>query len=368
MNNDTKKCKVLMVVNGMAMGGIENFLMNIVRNIDYSKFYVEFLYCDTKDGYFDGELAELGIKYTKVTSRSTNLKKHLKELKAFFKANTFDAVHINYSNALCITVARAAKKAGIRNIIVHSHNSKSNSKVEKIHNIIKHFLPVYANKFCACSQVAAEWMFSKKICNSGRVQIIKNAIDVEKFQFKHTYRDEIKKEFGIENKIVIGHIGRFIEQKNHKFLVDIFEKYHLKNNDSVLLLLGDGGLLTDTREYVKSKNLEGSVIFAGVRNDVPKFLSAMDCFVMPSIFEGLPVTLVEAQASGLKILSSDNITKEVDLTDLIDYFPLSNSPEEWAEQILLSSEDREKYCDLIAQSGFGMQEELHIIGDIYTNK
>lgn len=366
MNNNPNKCKVLMVVNGMTMGGIENFLMNIVRNIDRSKFYIEFLYCDTKDGYFDKELTEREIKYTKITSRSAGFKKHLKELKEFFKINEFDAVHINYSNALCITVARAAKKAGVKNIIVHSHNSKSSAKVQKIHNLVKNFLPLYANKFCACSQVAAEWMFSKRICRSGKVQIVKNAIDVEKFCFKPAYRDEIKMEFNIEDKVVIGHIGRFIEQKNHKFLIDIFERYHSKNEESVMLLLGDGGLMAETVEYVKSRGLESSVIFAGVRDDIPRLLSAMDAFVMPSLFEGLPVTLVEAQASGLKVLASDSITKEVDLTDLIEYFSLSETAQDWADKISMASDNREKYSQMIAQSGFGIQEELRIIENIYT--
>ena len=358
------KKKVLIVVNNMNMGGLENFLMNVVRNINLEKFEISFLYCEVIDTYFDNEIKSLGFKITKISSRSSGFFKHLRELKRFFENNKFDVVHINYGTSLCFTAARAAKKAGIKNVIVHSHNSKA--KKVLLHKICKPLISIYANRYLACSKEAADWMFTKRINNSNRVVIIKNAIDTLKYKFDCISRSEIRKEYGIDNnKTVIGHIGRFNAQKNHDFLIQIFYEYKKNNNNSVLLLLGDGELKENIKTKVRNLNIENHVIFGGIRSDIPKVLSAMDCFVMPSNFEGLPVTLVEAQASGLKCLVSDCITNEVNVTDIIEYYSLNNTAKKWAEKISLSENARENYNEIVKSSGFDINSELKIIEKIY---
>lgn len=359
-----KKCKVLFAVNAMNMGGLENFVMNIVRNIDLSRFYIEFLYCDNKVTYFDEEIEKLGLRITRITSRSESLKNHLKDLKEFFKHKQFDTVHINYNSSLCFTVARAAKKAGVRNIIVHSHNSYA--KKAFFHKLCKPFVKKYANKYFACSQLAADWMFTKKINKSGEVTIINNAIDSERYCFSDKERYRIKQELGLQNKFIIGHVGRFNYQKNHKFLIDIFNEYLKINPDSVLLLLGNGELYNEIQTYVNDLSLTEKVVFAGIRDDIAEILSAIDCFLMPSLFEGLPVTLVEAQASGVRCLVSDTITKEVELTDAIEYFSIRKSAEEWAKQIKKNPKNRIEYNKKIKFSSFDIKIEVKELENFYS--
>ena len=358
------KKKVLIVVNNMNMGGIENFLMNVVRNINLEKIEISFLYCEIIDTYFDDEIKELGFRITKICSRSSGIFKHLRELKMFFKNNKFDVVHINYGTSLCFTAARAAKKSGVKNVIVHSHNSSSKKAV--LHKLCKPLISIYANKYLACSKEAANWMFTKKINNSNKVIIVKNAIDTIKYKFDEVSREKIRREFNIDNsKMIIGHIGRFNAQKNHDFLIQIFNEYVKINNNSMLLLLGNGELKVDIENKVKKLKIQDKVIFGGIRGDIPEVLSAMDCFIMPSFFEGLPLTLVEAQANGLKCLVSDCITQEINITDAVEYYSLNNTAREWAEKVNCSEKFRGEYNEKVKSSGFDINEELKIIEEIY---
>lgn len=359
------KTKVLMVVNNMNMGGIENFVMNVVRNIDRNKFEIDFLYCEIIDTYFDEEIRSLGFSITKICSRTSNIFKHLSDLKKFFKENKYDAVHINYSNSLCFTVARAAKRAGVKNIIVHSHSS--NASRAKLHNFFKPLVSKYANIYLSCSELASEWMFTKEVIIQGKAQVINNAIQTEKYLFSENKREKIRMELNIsENDFVVGHVGRLSPEKNHEFLIDVFNKFHETNPQSKLLLIGDGHIRNALEEKIASLGIKDSVIFAGIRNDINEALSAMDCFVMPSIYEGLPVTLVEAQSAGLRCLVSDTITKLVSVTDIVDYFSLEKSAKEWATMIKTSPVNRVAYNELVKKTDFDINNEVQKLEKIYN--
>ena len=359
----SEKIRILYVVNHMVVGGIENFLMNIIRNIDLGKYDIEFLYCDGKDTYYDEEIRSYGIKITGITSRSRNLFKHLSELKHFFSRNKFDVVHINYSNATCFTAARAAKKAGVKKIIVHSHNSNASNPV--VHKLCKPLLCHYANMFFACSQLAADWMFTRNVAKS-KVHIIRNAVNTKEFLFSEDKRTTVRNEFDIGDRFVIGHIGRMSNTKNHKFLLNVFNEYHKKDPNSILMLVGDGELRDEIKRQAEKLEISDSVIFTGIRDDVPELLCAMDCFVMPSYFEGLPVTLVEAQATGLRAFISDTITREVDLTDLISYVSLELNDKQWAMMLESTANDRTQYNNVVASSGFDISNELTKIERLYN--
>lgn len=359
----SEKIRILYVVNHMVVGGIENFLMNIIRNIDLGKYDIEFLYCDGKDTYYDEEIRSYGIKITGITSRSRNLFKHLSELKHFFSRNKFDVVHINYSNATCFTAARAAKKAGVKKIIVHSHSSNASNPV--VHKLCKPLLCHYANMFFACSQLAADWMFTRNVAKS-KVHIIRNAVNTKEFLFSEDKRTTVRNEFDIGDRFVIGHIGRMTDTKNHKFLLNVFNEYHKNDPNSMLLLVGDGELRDEIKRQAQKLEISDSVIFTGIRDDVPELLCAMDCFVMPSYYEGLPVTLVEAQAAGVRTFVSDTITHEVDLTDLISYVSLELQDKEWAMRLNGNVHERAHYNSIIADSGFDMRNELTIIERLYS--
>ena len=255
---------------------------------------------------------------------------------------------------------KIAKECGIKVRLAHSHQAfmAETIKAKLIRLLVTPITKMYATDLFACGNDAAQWMWGKKDYKSGHVHIMTNAIDIKNFEFSESTRQEMRKVLGIENKFVIGNVARFSYQKNHKFLIDIFQELKSKNKDAVLLLVGGGELEKEIKSKVELFDLEDSVFFLGIRNDVPRLMSAMDAFVLPSYFEGLPVTLVEAQAAALPSYVSNAITKEVGITDYIKYISISSSPSEWAEKILEANEfERKDNYDLISKGGYNIEKE-----------
>lgn len=293
-------------------GGVESVIMNYYRHLDHSKIRFDFI-CDedsTRIPY--DEIKKLGGRVFLVP-KYQNLPKYLKALGKLFKENQYRIVHSNI-NTLSVFPLCAAKKAGVPIRISHSH-STSNPKEWKrnlIKNILRPFSKRYATDYFACSELAGRYLFGNKAFDRGEVKIIHNAIDVDKFKFDEAARKKLRQEFGIKDStVVIGHVGRFVQQKNHTFLVDVFKEYHKKNPDSKLLLVGSGPLEDEIKKKVERLDLEDSVLFLGQRDDINKLYSVMDVFCLPSLYEGLPVVGIEAQATGLPTIFSNRISKEV---------------------------------------------------------
>ena len=293
-------------------GGVESVIMNYYRHLDHSKVQFDFI-CDedsTRIPY--DEIKKLGGRVFLVP-KYQNLLKYLKALEKLFKENQYRIVHSNI-NTLSVFPLYAAKKAGVPIRISHSH-STSNPKEWKrnlIKNILRPFSKRYATDYFACSELAGCYLFGNKAFDQGKVKIIHNAIDIEKFKFDEVARKKLRKGFGIKDStIVIGHVGRFVQQKNHTFLVDVFNEYYKKNPDSKLLLVGSGPLEDEIKKKVERLGLKDSVLFLGQRDDINKLYSVMDVFCLPSLYEGLPVVGVEAQAAGLPTIFSNRISKEV---------------------------------------------------------
>ena len=293
-------------------GGVESVIMNYYRHLDHSKVQFDFI-CDedsTRIPY--DEIKKLGGRVFLVP-KYQNLPKYLKALEKLFKENKYRIVHANI-NTLSVFPLYAAKKAGVPIRISHSH-STSNPKEWKrnlIKNILRPFSKRYATDYFACSELAGRYLFGNKAFDRGEVKIIHNAIDVDKFKFDEAARKKLRQEFGIKDStVVIGHVGRFVQQKNHTFLVDVFKEYHKKNPDSKLLLVGSGPLEDEIKKKVERLDLEDSVLFLGQRDDINKLYSVMDVFCLPSLYEGLPVVGIEAQATGLPTIFSNRISKEV---------------------------------------------------------
>lgn len=292
-------------------GGVESVIMNYYRHLDHSKVQFDFI-CDedsTRIPY--DEIKKLGGRVFLVP-KYQNLPKYLKVLEKLFKENQYRIVHSNI-NTLSVFPLYAAKKAGVPIRISHSH-STSNPKEWKrnfIKNILRPFSKRYATDYFACSEVAGRYLFGNKTFNRGEVKIIHNAIDIDKFKFDEVARKKLRKELGIKDStIVIGHVGRFVQQKNHTFLVDVFKEYHKKNPDSKLLLVGSGPLEDEIKKKVERLGLKDSVLFLGQRDDINKLYSVMDIFCLPSLYEGLPVVGVESQAAGLPIIFSNWVSHE----------------------------------------------------------
>ena len=301
-------------------GGVESVIMNYYRHLDHKKIQFDFI-CDedsTRIPY--DEIKKLGGRVFLVP-KYQKLPQYLKALKDLFRKNQYHIVHSNV-NTLSVFPLYAAKKAGVPVRISHSH-STSNPKEWKrniIKNILRPFSKRYATDYFACSELAGRYLFGNKTFDHGEVKIIHNAIDLDKFKFDPEARKKLRKELDIKEKtVVIGHVGRFVKQKNHDFLIDVFKEYHTKNPDSKLLLIGTGPLEEKIKAKVKKLNLSDSVLFLGQREDTNKLYSAMDVFCLPSLYEGLGMVLIEAQMNGLPCLASDKVPKEAKITENIDF-------------------------------------------------
>ena len=250
---------------------------------------------------------------------------------------------------------------GILIRIAHSHNTdfQTKNKFKKaVGNYFKKKLVFYATDYFACSKLAGEWLFGDKIVTSPKFKVIHNGVDLKKYAFNSKIRNEIRNLYKIsENEIVIGHVGRFTEQKNHVFLIDIFNEYHKINSNSRLLLVGTGILEENVKEKVEDLKIADKVIFAGFRSDVNNYMQAMDLFVLPSKFEGLGLVLIEAQASGLPCFTSkDVVPKEAQVSDLLTYIRLSSNAKKWANIINKSSFNRKDVAKEIKDSGYDINE------------
>ena len=350
--------RVLHVLGSMNIGGQETFIMNIYRSIDRSKVQFDFLLNYPSKCDYEDEIISMGGIVCRIPRRFPNYMKHLKYLDNFLKNNNYDIVHQHTNSNLAVSTIIKAKKYKISKIIYHSHSSKPDKGIiNTIFDILyKSRIKKYATHYFACSVSAADNLFGKYI-EKPNIKVIKNAIDTEKFIYNLNSREQKRKELKIENKFVIGHIGRFTEAKNHSFIINVFKEIYKKNHSAALLLVGDGELRGDVEKKVYELGLKDNVIFTGLRSDIPELLCAMDVFLFPSLWEGLPVTLVEAQANGLYCVVSDVITKEVKITDMIEYISFNKPILYWADKVLvnINGYERKNMGENIKKSGFDVQ-------------
>lgn len=356
-----------MVVHEMNRGGIENFIMNLYRVIDKEKIQFDFVEHTVKRCAFDDEIESYGgVIYHCPDYRIINHFEYSAWWKKFFSEHSeYKIVHSHLDSCANIHL-RIAKKYG-RVTIAHSHNTEEGFGIKAV---LKSMLKIGFNNCCdykfGCSIAANKWLYGDQF-NSAVV--IKNGINVSKFDFEISKKYSFLDEFSIKGKTVIGCVARFCNQKNHIFMIDIFAQYQKINPDSVLLLVGDGELKEKVIEKSKINGVLDKVIFAGIRSDVPELLNVFDVFLMPSFYEGLPVSIIEAQASGLRCLLSDTITKEVDVTGLVYYESLNNSPSVWAKRIdSLLPYERKIMAEQIKDAGYDICETAEWLEEFYSSK
>ena len=327
--NVSEPIRVLQIGMHNEIGGIETYLMNYYRNID--RDYIQFDFINPYDQLcFQEEITSLGGKIYNVVNFKKHPYKFYKELKEIIRENNYQIVHVNMMSAANILPIIVAKKCNVKHIIAHSHNANTPSGIFRkiLNKMNKQKLLKYATDFFACSHLAGEWMFG----TDTDFTIINNAIDLKKFEKNKTIRLEKRKELNIDDKFVIGHVGRFCYQKNHEFLINVYYELQKKTNNAILFLIGAGELKNEIKEKVKKLNLADKVFFLDTTNKVNEYLQIMDMFVLTSRFEGLPVVGIEAQAAQLKCLFSDKITQEVKLIDTTDFLPI-NDCKLWADYI-----------------------------------
>lgn len=364
-----EKIKVAQVIGKLNAAGVEAVINNYYRFVDRDRFQFDF-YIDADSNCKPPlELENMGARYI-VIPPYQELFKYLKTLEAHFREEKYDIVHVNM-NTLSVFALWAAKRAGVPVRINHNHSTASKTEVKRnvIKNILRPFAKFFATDYMACSKYAGEWLFGKKDVASGKVKILNNAIALEKFDYNEEIRRQVREELGLTNAVVIGHVGRFSHQKNHKKLIDIFKCVVAKENDAVLLLIGMGELQDDIRKMVKDNELEDKVLFLGVRKDVDRLYQAMDAFVLPSFYEGLPVVAIEAQASGTPCVLSDAMTKETKVVDNAIFMNLEESDEKWAEMIMESVKKSKMHnADELKNAGFDIRTEAVKLMEFYESR
>lgn len=357
--------RVLMVVHEMNRGGIENFIMNLYRTIDRNQIQFDFVAHTNERCAFDEEIESLGgTIYHCPDYRIVNHFEYSKWWKTFLKQhNEYKIIHSHLDSSANIHL-RIAKRFGLVTI-AHAHNTMEGHGIRAI---VKSILKIGFNNCCdykfGCSKAACDWLFG----NTPESVVVRNGIISGNYIFDNEKRKNILMDLSIDDKVVLGNVARFSHQKNHDFLVDIFNEYHKINNNSILLLIGDGELRSQIEDKVKSLNLEKDVVFTGVRSDIPDVLNAIDLFIMPSFHEGLPVSIVEAQASGLKCLLSDTITTETDISGLVEFISIEESAKTWAKKIeSMLPYDREDISNRIISAGYDIETTSKWLTSFYNN-
>lgn len=362
--------RILQVFGIMNMGGAEAFIMNIYRNIDRSKIQFDFIVHSRTKGHYDDEIRSLGGRIYYVPKFNIlNILKYTREWKKFFRENpNYKVVHSHIRSSASIFFP-IAKKNGLKTII-HSHSISSGSGAAGvIKDVMQYPIKYIADYFFACSKAAGEWLFGKKKLSEKNFFLIKNSIDVDSFKFNSIIRNDIRKQLKIEDKFIIGHVGRFEYPKNHVFLIDIFKEIHSREESAVLLLIGYGSLENQIKQKVKDLGLEEHVYFLGKRTDIYNLLNSFDVFLFPSHYEGFPVTLIEAQASGLKVIASDTIPKEIKITDLVEFVSLKEPVEVWGQKVLnnKNSHNRYSYYKNIINEGFDIRSNTKWVEEFYCS-
>lgn len=329
-----KKMKILLIGMTTNIGGIETLLYNIATNLDKTKFEIYFLDMTAKKIAFYNELVEKNIEVIKVTSRRENFLKHVIDLKQVFKNYKFDVIHFNIMDFSLFEPLYLANKYSKAQLILHSHNGGGSNRVSLKYKVLNTIGRTVVKKInyerIACGEQAGNWMFGNK-----PFTILNNAIDIEKFSFSQSYRNEIRNELDIDEKCyVIGQVAKLEEQKNPLFLLEIFNEYQKNNPNSKLLIVGEGNLLNEVKKRADDYKIGDKVLLVGKKMDAFKYYSAFDILVMPSIYEGLSITMVEAQVNGLKCITSDNVDKNSNLTGNVKFISLEKTANEWSEEIV----------------------------------
>jgi len=356
--------RVLHIATYMGRGGLETFLMNVYRNIDREKIQFDFLVHRDFRADYDDEIEALGGRIHRLPRLNPFDPGYRKALMDFFIQHPEYKIVHSHLDCMSSIPLSAAKKASVPVRIAHSHNSNQDKNLKyplKLFYMRK--IPKYATDLFACSKSAGDWMFPGQ-----KVSLVKNGIETERFAFNLEIRLQVRQELGLGTDFVLGHVGRFMPQKNHSFLIDVFAEIQKRLPDAKLMLVGEGPLEADIREKVRKLGMEDVVMFLGVRADVDRLLQAMDVFLLPSLYEGLGMVAVEAQCSGLPCTVSDRVPTACKMTDDVAFLPL-NRPEEWSDTILsIQGHGRESQKNRIQEAGYDIGTTANWLQEFYLEK
>lgn len=365
-----KPIRVLQVFTVLNIGGAETNLMNYYRKLNPKEVQIDFL-VHRNEGFFEKEILENGNRIFRLPPiHPASLTQYKKAVAMFFKehAHEFDVIHGQLSE-LGIYIYKAAKKHGVPVRIAHAHNSKMDWDVKSPFRFVwKHQMRKYINGYFSCGHESSKWLFGNKLAK--KAFIMPNSIDVEQFKYQTDVADEYRKELNINTPHSFLHIGRFATQKNHEFLVDVFEQIVATIPEAKLFLVGEGELKVSIEAKIKAKGLTNSIFLLGRRNDVSQLMQACNYFLFPSLFEGFSVAMIEAQASGMHCFISDGIPKEsILLEENVSIISLKQSAQEWARAIISkvhSGQVRDNGAfNKIKQAGYDVNDNVDLLYQQY---
>ena len=339
--NVHKKIKIAMIATHFDVTGIGSVIMNYCLALDHNKYDLTVIAGVPISDQYKKQCSKNGIHIIALPSRHNDSFNHYKQLYKALKKNHYDIFHDHGNSSMMAIELTLAKTAGIRIRIAHCHNTRCPNKT--VHKLLNPYFNRVYTKAIACGEMAGDWLYGK-----GNFEVLPNGFKTEKFMFSENNRKRLRAKLNLGKKLVIGHMGRLNDQKNQSYLIDVFEGVAKKRSDAVLLLVGNGPDEEKIKKRVNDSPYKGRIILYGVTDDPAALYSAMDLFVLPSKYEGLPVVLLEAQISGLPCLVSDKVTREVDFGDLI-WASIDDSPNAWCQKIeslnIRSDIDRENYYD-----------------------
>lgn len=356
---NNKPIRVAQVIGKWVGGGVESVVMNYYRNINRDKIQFDFICDEDSTNIPYEEIEKLGGKVILVPPYQKAIKYHRK-LKKVFKEEKYKIVH-SHINTLSVFSLFAAKCAGVPVRIAHSHSTtnKKEKKKNLMKQVLRPFSKVFATNYMCCSEFAGRWLFGNKEYDNGNVYLLNNAIDLDKFKYDEKVRKEKRKELNISDDIlVIGHVGRFVEQKNHRFLIDVFNEYHKENKNSILMLIGQGPLLFEMKEKIKKLNIEDKVLFLGQKENINDYYNVMDLFLFPSLYEGLGMVMVEAQVNGIPCVASTEVPTCAKINNFVKFVKLSDDILNWVNAIKLGfNKNRKNDINNFKKNGFDIKYE-----------
>lgn len=367
--------RVLFFIDRLRLGGIQMLAYDILKHNDPEQMHIEILNLDDGQQYpLTQTLKDMGVKIHVLKGAwmrtPLDFPHYFKSVDQFFaEHHDYDVVHM-HSSSKNYYILQCAAKWGIKVRVAHSHNTGFQSRnplTIALGNLMMKPMRKYATHWVGCSKLACEWLFGKGCVERGEAKVILNGIDSSLFVYDEKVRQEVRKSLGVEDKFVIGHVGRFVNQKNHTFLLDIFAEVARRREDAVLVLIGIGELMDAMKQKAATLGIADKVIFAGFRDDRNHYMQAMDSFLFPSLYEGLSVVLIEAQASGMPVFTSDSTTTETKYSPYMHFLSLQQPAAEWAEAMLkVGSVTRKDMTETIEQAGFEIRVMIRNFYELYT--
>ncbi len=369
--------RVLHIVGRMDHGGIETMIMNLYRNIDREKVQFDFLSHYGREAAFNDEIRKLGGRIYEMPALRDETHiyywryfDYINALHSFFKKHKeYKVIHCHMTNTASIYMP-IAKKYGITCCISHSHNTKAKAgMLGVVTDYLQKSIYKHATDMFACSESAMNWFYPKDVVESGKVKVIANAVDAQSFRFNPEKRAEMRKKLDVEDKLVIACIARFRPEKNQTFLIDVLAEILKTRDDVVFVFAGDGPCEEEVKAKAKALNVDKYTRFLGMRSDVPDILQAADVFTLTSLWEGLPVTGIEAQASGLNCVVADGVTREMNACNMVEYLSLDAPVSKWAESFIeAAKKPREDTYEKLKATGYDIHTTAPWLQKFYLTK